>query len=297
MVTFSKNIVLCAFLSKILPQELLAALRQAVGEAEEAMLEEVRLRAGRTCSVTVAGENRPLAFRIDGKELSELLALFCRGSVYAYRDTLREGYVPLPGGARLGVAGRAVTEGTTLCAVGEVSSLCLRMPHRVRGAASAAIRAWEALGRRCGMLVCAPPGAGKTTLLRDFIAYAAGGERPMRAAVVDSRGELCPDGEGEYADVLFGYPRAQGMEIALRTLSPEVIVCDEIGAGEVGSVLRVCRSGVPLIASVHALSSAELARRPGGQTLLSCGAFGLLCTIERRGGERLVRTEALPCCV
>jgi stage III sporulation protein AA len=246
--------------------------------------------------VTIGGKNLPIAWRGDSETLGGLLTAFCRGSVYAYRDTLCQGFVPLPGGARLGVTGRAVTEGETLRSVGAVTALCLRLPHRVHGAADEALGAWEAAGRNVGMLICAPPAGGKTTLLRDLIASISCGTRAMRVAVVDTRGELCPDEEGELVDVLDGYPRAQGMEIALRVLSPQVIVCDEIGEGEVECIEGIAHSGVPLIASVHAESPEELERRAVGRRLLDTGAFRLLCTVRRTGNVWFSHTEAA-CCV
>jgi stage III sporulation protein AA len=140
-------------------------------------------------------------------------------------------------------------------------------------------------------LICAPPGGGKTTLIKDFILQVSTGVEAMRVAVVDSRGELCPDRQGTLIDLLDGYPRKQGLEIALRTMSPQVIVCDEVGEEDIGGILQICNAGVPLVASVHARDKGQLLTQRIGRTLLGTGAFRLLCFIRRSGGDFSLEME------
>ncbi len=277
---------------EILPE----ALRNEIaGVCELAQLGEVHLRAERQSSVTVNGECRRLKFRCDKALLQELLVRCCGGSLYAYRDSIRAGYVALSGGVRVGIAGRAVTEGAAVVAVSDMTSLCFRIPHAVAGVAAEAYELWVADGGRRGVLVLAPPACGKTTFLRDFLIFASSGACARRVAVIDSREELCPQREGEFADVLRGYPRAAGLEIALRTLSPEALVCDEIGAEEVMTIGELMHSGVPLIASMHGSSLMEIKRRTGVRALLESGLFGYVVTLGRSGGMFTREITELPC--
>ncbi len=253
---------------------------------------EVHLRAGRLSSVTVEGVNCPLIFRATREILDEILLSVTGGSIYAYRDSIRAGYISLAGGIRMGLAGRAITEGDVPVAVTDLTSLCFRIPHAVPGVASDVIRLWETNGAGKGILVIAPPACGKTTFLKDLIIGVSSGVRARRVAVVDSREELCPDGTGEMVDVLRGYPRRAGMEIALRTLSPEVLICDEIGAEEVISIRDILYGGVPLVAAMHGSSLTQIKKKNGVRELLDAGVFGMAVLLggAARGWEKEVIT-------
>ncbi len=259
-------------------------------------LSEIRLRAGRFASLTVAGENLMLPATLTEGELSSLLTAFCDGSLYAHRETLAEGYLDLGGGIRCGVCGRAVREGGRVVGVRDVTSLVLRLPHPVPTAGEHAEQIFRSLGGR-GLLIYSPPGVGKTTLLRDLGRRLACGRPPMRVAVIDSRGELSGGeyGRGARVDLLVGYPKATGLELAVRTLSPEVILLDEIGSRrEAEAILAASGCGIPLVATAHAATARELAHRPAIRPLLRAGLFGRLIGLYREGGEVLSLSEDIP---
>lgn len=251
-------------------------------------IEEIRLRQDRPASIVFRGKNIFLATRLDGCALSETLRRLCGGSVYACADSLREGYVTFGRGYRVGIAGRAVSSEDTLVDVGSVASLCIRIPHSVSGAGDVIVREFGLLSMRAGVLIYSPPGGGKTTALRDAAAQLSSGAHPLRVVVIDSRGEL---GSGWFPggymiDVLSGYPKAEGISIATRTLSPEVIICDEIGGEhEAEALCEVQRCGVPVIASAHGAALSDLMSRPALSRLIRGGSFGSFIGIIHPSGN------------
>lgn len=284
-------------LFSLLPMSLTAAIHAMAASRPTLydMLSEVRLRAGRCASLTVGGENLLLSTVISEKELTELLSLICHGSVYAHRAELCEGYIDFGDGIRVGVCGRAVHEGGRISALAEVTSLVFRLPHAVPTAGALAERCFRAEGG-CGMLVFSPPGVGKTTLLCDLARRLSEGTPPLRVALVDSRGELSAGVYSRRAalDILRGYPKPEGIEQAVRTLSPEVLVVDEIGSRrEAEAILAVAGCGVPLVATTHAKTAREAATRPAILPLCRAGIFGLLIGLHREGGA-VVATPYYP---
>ena len=233
------------------------------------------------------GRNLILPLALSEAELEGILNACCERSVYAHRETLREGYVTFHG-CRVGVAGRAVMEEGIVVGIDRISSLVFRVPHHIEGCASEAVSAWKAMGGEEGLLVYSAPGVGKTTLLRDMALQLSSGVHAKRVAMVDCRGELSTDAFGAHCllDILSGYPKAEGIEIATRTLSPEVVICDEIGGfDEAESILSVQHCGVPLIASAHGASIEALMRRSSIRMLIECGIFGAFLGIKRTAGH------------
>ena len=274
----------------LLPPEITAALCSVAGG--DGAVEEIRLRAGREASLTMGGRNIMTSLVLTAETLTAILVHMCGGSLYAFDQTIREGYISLPEGIRVGVAGRAVCEEGRIIGVCEITGLCIRLPHVHRDVGGEMCRLLRRLnqGRRGpqGILIYAPPGVGKTTLLRGVAVGLSGGDGlpPLRTVVVDTRGELGfeTEGRGLCLDILRGYPRARGVEIATRTLSAQVIICDEIGDTEEAlSLISIHHGGVPLVATAHGGSVNEILRRTGLRLLHEARLFGAYVGINRDG--------------
>ncbi len=251
--------------------------------------EEIRLRVGNCSSLTVGGRNIMLSLHLTTTELFAILTKMCGGSLYAYSDSINEGYLTLPGGVRVGVVGQAACEDKRVIGVREITSLCIRIPHAIRGVGREICQLFRKIKEESGMpqgiLMYAPPGVGKTTLLRGVIAELAGGADPLRTVVVDTRGELVFEGvSGLCLDVLVGYPRPLGISIATRSMGAQVMVCDEIGdCDEAMAMVSAYNGGVPLIATAHGSCVEEILRRTGPRLLHEAKLFGAYVGLRRDG--------------
>lgn len=228
-------------------------------------LSEIRLRTGRRAvAVTLDGELIPCSGIFTQQDINECFLELCRDSVHSFAKEIAEGYITLSGGHRVGFCGTAVVRDGRLSALRDISSLNIRFAREVRGCAQ------ELCGRLfrgglCSVMICGRPLSGKTTVLRDMARILGGSHR---IALVDSRGELAAVHGGvpaldigENTDVLNGYSKAEGIMCALRSLSPEMVICDEIG--DDAEQIRQCSCcGVYLAVSAHAASIDELVRRP-----------------------------------
>ena len=253
-------------------------------------ISEIRLRANAPLSISCGEKN---VHQFDGRtvicdeyEVAEALQKLCEDSVHTYGETLKEGFISLENGYRIGVCGRVGVAGDSIRSVYGISSLSIRIPHPIRNVARRVKPLLLQNGRVESALFYAPPNVGKTTLIRSLASDLSGGSAPKRVALIDTRGELymremfCD----HLVDVLHGYPRAKGIEIATRTLSSEVIVCDEIGDYvEAMALVSSHNCGVPLIASAHAGSVEELLRRTGIMLLHEADLFGAYVGIKRDG--------------
>ncbi len=267
-----------------LAQRLPCRLMEEIGESGVGRIEEIRLRAGRCVFLTSAGKNRKLRTVMSGEEIGDLVTRFCDGSLYAHRSTIAQGFLSLPDGIRVGVCGRASVEEDSILGIYDISGLNIRIPARIDGLGGEVCRLLEG-SRQEGVLIYAPPGEGKTTLLRCVAARMASGEGARRVAVIDTRGELgfSLEDSGLCLDLLVGYPRALGVEIAARTMNAQLIVCDEIGEREEAeAMVSVQNCGVPFVASAHGDSVEGLLRRTGIRLLHQARVFGYYVGIRRR---------------
>ncbi len=277
-----------ARLYSLLPPRLCEEI-DALGEAS-GRIEELRLRTERASALTTDRGTHLLRTVIRQNEMDEILLALCNGSLYAHRDTIASGYLTLPEGIRVGICGRASVEGEKILGVYDISALNFRFPSRISGLGAPIVRLLRERRDGRGVLIYAPPGEGKTTLLRCVAAQMASGADARRVAVIDTRGELGFSLEGKELaiDLLSGYPRGLGIEIATRTMNAELIVCDELGEEkEAAAILSAQNAGVPFVATAHAENVEGLLRRTAIRRLHEARVFFAYVGIRRPrlGGE------------
>ncbi len=216
--------------------------------------------------------------------MEETLRMLTDRSLYSFSESMKCGYLPLQGGIRVAIGGRAITDGIHILSVKDISFLSVRIPHAIRGCAAPVYEKMKSTGLSKGVLLFSPPGVGKTTVLRELARTLSCGKPPKIVALIDERGELsfsldeCPG----LCPYLY-YPKKEAIAIAVRTACPDYLVLDEIGADE-GEILLSCApAGVPVLASAHGRSVEELRQKPEIAKLVDSGIFSLYVLIERKG--------------
>lgn len=242
-------------------------------------LQEIRLRTDKPLLLIYGGRERIVCNQRDGpyivtrEDIREMLQYISNYSLYAYEQEMRQGFITIEGGHRVGITGQAIVEDNRVRNLKYISSINLRISHEVIGCADQ-IFSYIISGQRLyNTLIVSPPRCGKTTLLRDMIRQISDGNqwiRGMSVGVVDERSEIggCYMGVaqnrlGIRTDILDCCPKAEGMMMLIRSMGPEVIAVDEIGTAEdVHAVEYAMHCGCRMLATVHADSMEELRKKP-----------------------------------
>lgn len=272
---------------------------QLSGFAEQERVEEIRFRAGQPPSVKMGQGERQLGFAaVTASELREILSRASRYSVHSYAESLKNGFVTLAGGHRLGVCGTVAAENGQVIGVRGLSSVNLRVARQI-GGLRREIESWIGESTPQSVLLLSPPGCGKTTLLREWVRLVS--DRGHTVAVVDERSEIAAlsDGAPQFAvgrctDVMEGCTKKQAVLMLLKTMSPALLALDEITAPEDVEAVSLCaHCGTAVAACAHAAGLADLRRRPLYRRLLELHVFESVVIIEKKEGKRSYRMERL----
>lgn len=269
---------------------------------ELAQAREIRIRVGQPTLLCGKREWPVPAPPPDARQMQALLLSFCNRALYACEEQLRQGFLTLPQGHRVGVCGRMVMQDGAPLRFSGIQGLHVRIARQMPcdPRALAALRQGGALR---SALVVSPPGYGKTTLLREAARVLSG--EGVQVAIADERGELaaCAQGVpqldvGPRTDVMDNMPKAEAIGLLLRAMAPELLVCDEIGSErDAAALLDAQRCGVHVLCSAHGGSYAQVRNRSAIRRLLEEGVFDRVLVLGREPGRLLTVCdgEGRPC--
>jgi len=274
-----------------LPEEA-AKVMEELSVTERKNLREIRIKTDGALFITLGYERRVFPRVSFSKgEVEACFRKVCGSSAYTDRHEIREGFVTLSGGHRVGILGTAVMgEDGKVEGIRDVTGLVFRISRDLHVDVSALMRRMILPDRVRNMMIVGPPGSGKTTVLRALTRALA--ER-IQLAAVDEREELFPLSRPVPVgcDVLRRFPKPAGILLALRNLGPQMIVCDEIGTEvEVNAMGDGLRGGVGLLCTAHAYSVSELVSRPPVRRLSDLGGLDLIALLdpERIGSVHMI---------
>lgn len=295
-------------------------------------LQEIRLRAGGPLLITWDGKEyfvRPTGeitmvqeegLVVEKRELIETMEYMAGFSLYAFEDEMRQGFLTIQGGHRIGIAGKIVMEGEHIRNVKHISFMNIRLSHQIKGCADAILPYVIQREEVCHTLIISPPGCGKTTLLRDLIRQLSDGSSYLEGktvGVVDERSELggsymgVPQNDlGIRTDLLDCCPKAEGMMMLIRAMSPDIIAVDEIGDyRDIGAIESVIHCGCKLLTTIHGTSIDDIRKKPLMEKLMKEHVFeryiilrdshhvGQISKIfDERGTELFACQEEKKCC-
>ena len=285
----------------------LRQLALSMTQAEKAVAEEIRLRAGKPIALTMPEGETILPFcpNVTPGDLRTTLEIATQASAHTALERVRNGFVTVRGGHRVGLCGTAVVKDGAICNMRELSSMNIRIAREVQGIGAEIVKKLYSEKEIPSVLVLAPPGAGKTTLLRDLIRLISSGEcgAALRVGTADERGELgamyhgIPQFDlGPNTDVMDGCSKAAGLMILLRGMNPQVLAVDEITApDDVDALEMAAGCGTTLLATAHGRELKDLQHRPIYRRLLEQSIFQKVVLIEQENGVRQYRIEDIRC--
>lgn len=277
-------------------------------------VQEIRLRINKPLIIKYKGDeyiigengdiggiiNRP--FIVLQNEIRETMEYISNFSMYAFQDEIRQGYITIQGGHRIGISGKTIIEDGNIKGIRYISSINIRIAHQIRGCADKVIGHIYNGTEIFDTLIISPPGCGKTTLIRDIIRQLSNGSETRigkTVSIVDERSEIaaCYNGipqndVGIKSDVLDCCPKGQGMIMMIRAMSPDVIAIDEIGGEEdINSLRYAIKCGVKILATIHGNNIEDIRERYLVKELIDEKVFGKYIVLN--GREKIGQIDSI----
>lgn len=224
------------------------------------------------------------AYCMEEQELTRYVNHFCQDSIYAFQEEIKHGYITVPGGHRIGLAGQVILDNGIVSGMKNITFLNIRLAHQIKGAADVVMPYMYQDGRVLNTLIISPPGCGKTTLLRDMVRQISDGNsfgEGCTVSVIDERSEIagCYQGVpqndvGIRTDVLDACPKEQGFLMMLRSMSPKVMAVDELGGeSDEGALFKAATCGCKVLATVHGDNVEDIKGKTGWEKIIQGKLF------------------------
>ena len=297
---------------KILPEAIGNSIKQFLVEDK---IQEIRIKVGKPIILNLAFEEKVLDYIPTREDLRYLITKISNYSLYAFEEEIKQGYITLKGGHRVGLAGECVMAKGEVRTIKNISSLNIRICKEVIGASNKVMKLISENDRVYNTLIVSPPKCGKTTILRDIAKNISNGMyqinlKGKKVTIVDERSEIaaCYNGipqmnVGIRTDILDNCLKKSGMIMAIRSLSPEVLICDEIGTeGDLEALNMAFNSGVNIIVTVHGYDINDIYNRKVFKELIdNCVLERIILLSNRRGAGTIekvykaIRGKGLQC--
>lgn len=280
---------------RFLPKSI-AEIIDRIPPVQKKEIEEIRVRIHRPIEITMNGIPHFLSYSVLPEDAVQLLNKISHFSIYTMEEELQRGYITVAGGHRIGLAGKVILEQGRVKAIRDISSFNIRIAKEKLGIAEVLIPFIREEGWRHTMIIGAPQ-TGKTTLLRDIARIISTGDsrrgfQAEKVGVIDERSEIagCINGIpqltfGPRIDILDACPKAEGMMMMIRSMSPDVLVVDEIGRKEdAEAIMEAIHAGIKLIMTTHGNSLAEIHNRPSLKEIIDRKIFQRFVVLTRKKG-------------
>ncbi|MGL5575766.1 MAG: stage III sporulation protein AA [Sarcina sp.] len=265
--------------------------------SEKTGVEEIRLNIGKNLRMIVKGKEVIKPYVVTNEDIKMIIQKISNYSLYAVEEEVRQGYITIEGGHRIGLAGQCVIENKMIKTIKHISSLNIRVAREIIGCSNKVMKHIVLNGRIENTLIISPPRCGKTTLLRDISRNISDGYSPLslkgkRVVIIDERSEIasCYRGVpqmkvGERTDVYDNCLKDEGLMMAIRTMSPDVIVCDEIGSeSDIEGIVMAYNSGVNIICTLHGNDIEDLYKREVFRNILDQGLIKKVIVLSAKNG-------------
>ena len=279
------------YILKCLPTQ----LAKLILEHNIQKLEEIRIRANKPVILKLGQVEIVLNYTITTNEIIGILQNICNNSIYTYQNQICNGFITLPGGNRVGIAGNVVIKDGQVSNISYIYSLNFRISHQINGASDNILKYVLDTENNTiyNTLIVSPPGAGKTTMIRDLAKRISNGIneinfRGLDVSIIDERGEIAAmtkgitfNDVGIRTDVLDNVPKTIGIRMAVRSMAPKVIIADEIGNKDDVNIINyaIC-SGVKCIFTAHGSNMEDLLKNNEINKIINLQLFSKIIFLD-----------------
>ncbi|MGL5615591.1 MAG: stage III sporulation protein AA [Sarcina sp.] len=260
-------------------------------------IDEIRLSIGKPIIIMKNNKEEIKNYRVTIEDMKNIIQRVSNYSIYAFEEEIRQGYITIEGGHRIGISGQCVIENSSIKTIKHISSLNIRVAKEIIGCSNKIMREIILNDKVNNTIIISPPKCGKTTLLRDIARNISNGYSPLsflgkRVSIIDERSEIASSFKGIpqmnvgiRTDIYDNCVKSEGIIMAIRTMAPEVIICDEIGTNkDIEALVMAYNSGVSVISTIHGNDIEDIYKRPVFKEILENKMIDKVIVLSNKNG-------------